>query len=250
MKKYIRKYVGLLCLLGIFCISGLGCRDSKKTSSQSSSNRVVPRSSTGTTVIAAIGDSITWGALALGAKADSGGYPLILESQLRAAGYEAVVINKGLPGEKAFQTHERFPYAIADADIVLLMIGTNDIIDPESCPKPNGCRTADHIAAMIETASQADVLLVLSTIPPAQPNCARSWANPAVQALNAQIRAIAREYHLPLIDTHQTLQKYGGKFFSDCLHLTDEGYEIIAEQWYSVLIETQQIKHAKIGSRR
>lgn len=192
------------------------------------------------TVIAAIGDSITWGALAFGAKAASGGYPMILETTLREAGYDVVVFNKGIPGEKAFQTHARFADAIADADIALLMIGTNDIIRPESCPQPQQCRTVEHIAVMLEEAQRAGVRVLVSTILPAQPHCDRSWANPPIQEVNERIRALAQQTGVPLVDSSQAILDHGnGALFSDCLHLTDVGYAILAEHWYDALLARQ-----------
>lgn len=189
-------------------------------------------------VIAAVGDSITWGALAFGAKADSGGYPAILESRLRNAGYNIVVFNKGIPGEKAYQTHERFARAVADVEIVLLMIGVNDIIRPEGCPEPHHCHTAQHIAAMVDEARTAGVAVLLSTVTPAQARCDRNWANAPIEALNVQIVEIARKRKIPLADNHQAiLASDKATLFSDCLHFTDDGYHVLAEQWYQTLLQ-------------
>lgn len=190
---------------------------------------------TNTTIIAAIGDSLTWGALAYGEKADSGGYPAILENLLRKDGYDIVVFNKGIPGEKAFQTRNRFEKAIADTDIVLLMIGVNDIIRPRECPEPDNCRTIEHIKAMIMMAQRSGVRVLLSTVLPAQSNCDRSWANEPIQDLNRQIHAYAHQYNLPLVDNHYVIKEHGGNIYSDCLHLTDEGYHLLARSWYHAI---------------
>jgi len=196
----------------------------------------------GPVVIAAIGDSLTWGALAFGPKADSGGYPAILESMLRNEGYDVVVFNKGIPGEKAYQTCERFQKAIADADIALLTTGVNDIIRPESCPEPNNCRTIEHITAMIKMASKANLPLLVSTLTPAQSRCNRSWANTPIQEINQQIVVTAQKYGVPLVDNHQAILEHGGgALFSDCLHFKDEGYRVLAMQWYNILTRTALI---------
>lgn len=205
-----------------------------------------PNSSTseqGPVVIAAIGDSLTWGALAFGSKADSGGYPAILESMLRHAGYNVVVFNKGIPGEKTYQTRQRFQKAIADADIALLTIGVNDIIRPESCPQPTNCQTIEHIAAMIKIVSKAKIPLLISTLTPAQSRCSHSWVNTPIQEINRQIAAIARKHQIPLVDNHQAVLEHGGgTLFSDCLHFKDEGYRVIADQWQRALIEQWLVK--------
>ena len=231
-----RIFIAVLSII-LFGIWIIGCERSKPEPQQHSESQVSSKQSV---VIAAIGDSITWGALAFGEKAPSGGYPAILERQLRADGYEVVVMNKGIPGEKAYQTHERFPDAIAEVDIVLLMIGTNDIIRPEGCPEPHHCRTVKHIEAMVEQAVDANVILLLSTvISAAPPPCDRSWANSPIQALNSQIVALAQKHQIMLVDNHQALLEYGGGIFSDCLHLTDDGYAILANHWHHILTENR-----------
>lgn len=196
----------------------------------------------GTTVIAAIGDSLTWGALAFGLKAESGGYPAMLETMLRNEGYDVVVFNKGIPGEKAYQTRARFARAIADADIALLMIGVNDIIRPESCPQPNHCRTNEQIEAIIAQAVERGVPLLVSTLTPAQINCSREWANEPIQAINDQIRVSAQQHNIPLVDNHQAIATHGGALFSDCLHLTNEGYRVLAESWYRALLDAKLLR--------
>lgn len=229
--KFFKKAIFVIILIGIIMLPG--CRQ------EPSKTPAAP----GSTVIVAIGDSLTWGALAFGPKASSGGYPAILEAMLRDEGYDVVVFNKGIPGEKAYQTRARFQRAIADADIALLMIGVNDIIRPEGCPEPNNCRTSELIEAMIKLAAKADIPLLISTLTPAQNNCARSWANPQIQAVNEQIRDLAQKHSIVLVDNHQALLEHGGgALFSDCLHFTDDGYRVIAERWFHTLIEHQIVK--------
>lgn len=232
--KFFTKAIFVIILTGI--IMPPGCRqEPSKTPAD-----------TGPTVIVAIGDSLTWGALAFGPKASSGGYPTILETILRDEGYDVVVFNKGLPGEKAYQTRARFQRAIADADIALLMIGVNDIIRPEGCPEPNNCRTGEHIEVMIKLAAKADIPLLISTLTPAQNNCARSWANPPIQNINEQILALARKYSLVLADNHQAILEHGGAMlFSDCLHFTDDGYQVLAEHWYQALLHSGYLQKIK-----
>ena len=216
-----------LLLFTAFLASFAGCRQESPLPAN-----------TGPTVIAAIGDSLTWGALAFGPKADSAGYPVILETLLRQEGYDVVVFNKGIPGEKAYQTHARFERAIADADMALLMIGVNDIIRPESCSEPNNCRTNDHIEAIMRDAAKAGMPLLVSTLTPAQNNCARSWANEPIQAVNARLRTYAEQRNIALADSHQAIIEHGGgALFSDCLHFTDDGYRVLARHWYEAIIE-------------
>jgi lysophospholipase L1-like esterase len=232
-----------LLVIGILCIL-TGCQGTEEPPERHNNTPVTQHREL-TTVIAAIGDSITWGAMAFGERAPSGGYPAMLEAKLRASGYDVIVLNKGISGEKAYETSTRFLEAVDGADIVLLMIGTNDIIRPEGCPEPHKCRTAEHIAAMLDNALRSNVIPFVSTVTPAQSRCARSWANPPIRALNEQIYAIAQKRNVRVVDNHQAILEHGGAVLSDCLHFTDEGYDVIAQQWYNALIEADVIKKAQ-----
>jgi len=235
MKVYTFLLLGGLSILA-------GCESSQEPAPrQRDSTAITPRSGD-TIVIAAIGDSITWGAMAFGERAPSGGYPAMLEAKLRAAGHDVVVRNEGIPGEKAYGTNNRFLSVINDADIVLLMIGTNDIIRPEGCPEAHNCHTAEHIAAMLDKALSSNVIPFVSTVTPAQSRCARSWANPPIRALNEQISTIAHERNVKIVDNHQAILDHDGALFSDCLHFKDQGYEVIAQQWYNALVENALIR--------
>lgn len=191
-----------------------------------------------TTVIVAIGDSITYGQ-----DSTMGGYPAMLQAQLLYDGYDAVVINAGIPGERAHATEDRFLETIAGADIVLIMIGTNDIVNPMACAEPFNCRTIEHIEALLDYALISQVVPVISTVPPANPDSLYSWANSYIQGLNAQIYAVAVERQVYLVDNYNAVMTYGGSYlFSDSLHFTDQGYEILAQQWYKTLVENELLK--------
>lgn len=234
----IKASASLFLLLAILISILTGCKGRQNPTPQKPENPPAAQSPEDATIIAAIGDSITWGAVAFGQRAPSGGYPALLEAKLQAAGYNVVVLNKGIPGEKAYQTNDRFQSAVEGTDIALMMIGTNDIIRSEGCPEPHHCRTAEHIEEMIVKALQAHIVPIVSTVTPAQSRCARSWANPPIQALNGQIYDLAVKRNIALVDNHKAILEYqGGRIFSDCLHFNDEGYEVIAQQWFNELTE-------------
>ena len=104
------------------------------------SSSVYPKNEWGTVRIVAVGNSITYG---YGSRV--GGYPAILQTMLINAGYNVIVDNQGVPGEKTPETYQRFQSAISGADIVLLMIGVNDIVNPSSCPD-HRCHTSIILA--------------------------------------------------------------------------------------------------------
>ncbi|GAK58091.1 putative acylhydrolase [Candidatus Vecturithrix granuli] len=182
------------------------------------------------TIIVAVGDSITYG---YGSAV--GGYPAMLESMLVNDGYDVIVYNKGVPGEKSPSTNSRFLSAIRGAHIVLLMIGTNDIVNPRTCPGDD-CHTRSNIAAMLDMALGAGVTPVLSTIPPAHSGGEYAWANEDIEEINAQISHEASRRGVIVLDTYDMILSHGGNsLFVDKLHFNDKGYKLLAQSWYKAL---------------
>ncbi|MDY0096436.1 MAG: SGNH/GDSL hydrolase family protein [Candidatus Vecturithrix sp.] len=189
------------------------------------------------TVIAAVGDSITYG---YGSAV--GGYPTMLESMFVNDGYDVIVYNKGVPGEKSPSTRSRFLSAIRGAQIVLLMIGTNDIINPRTCPGDD-CHTRSNIAAMLDLAIGAGVTPVLSTIPPAHSGSEYDWANEDIEEINAQISREASRRGVIVLDTYEMILSHGGNsLFVDKLHFNDKGYKLLAQSWYKALTRNGLVK--------
>lgn len=189
----------------------------------------------GTTVIVAIGDSITYGQ-----GSTVGGYPALLQQKLVADGYNVVVVNEGIPGERSPSTDARFLQVIAGADVALIMIGTNDIINPAGCPNPYDCATSQHIDSLLDHALISKTVPIVSTLPPANPNSDYSWANFWIQSLNNQIYASAAQRDIVVVDNYNAILANGGTaLYVDRLHFSDQGYGVIAEQWYRAIIENE-----------
>ena len=180
-----------------------------------------------TTIIAAVGDSLTagWGA------SPGNNYPSVLEASLLAASYNVVVNNYGVNGQMTSETLAGFQSAIDGADIVLLMIGTNNVAN---CDPMDFCNASADIEAMLEMAFAANVLPLVSTIPPIRSDCANT---DEVPMLNAQIANIATSEGGTLVNNYAAILNNGGDaLFIDCLHFDDPGYAIIADQWYNALV--------------
>lgn len=194
---------------------------------------VSPQYPEGTTVIVAIGDSITYGQ-----DSTLGGYPVMLEAKLLAAGYNVVVINEGIPGERSPETDDRFLEVIAGADIALIMIGTNDIVNPMGCPDPFNCQTITHIEALLDKALISKTVPIVSTVVPANPDGTYTWAEPDIQALNYMIYEIALEREVLIVDNYVAILANGGSaLYSDNLHFTDQGYDVLAQEWYNAIVD-------------
>ena len=255
----------MICFLGLgILLSMAGCERDQQTSTPVSSDFVItqnqrqaglqqpgedvrgsdieaPQYPEGTTVIVAIGDSLTYGQGSSG-----GGYPAILQNMLLSAGYSVLVLNEGVPGERTYSTHARWLQEIANADIALIMIGTNDVINPGSCYEPYNCRTIELIESMINEALISKKIPIVSTIPPAKTDDVRAWANSSFRTLNARIYKLAAQYNIPLVDNYQAIRDNGGdRLYSDYLHFSDQGYEVIAQQWYNAIVEGALIEGAQ-----
>lgn len=186
------------------------------------------------TVIVAVGDSITygWGTF-------TGGYPAKLQEKLLAAGYNTEVINAGVSGEVSPATDERFLTAIAEADIVLLMIGTNDIFSPDQCPQKK-CETLRHIESMLDKAIKAGVKPVVSTIIREQPYEVYLKWNLDIEVLNEQIKQSAATKKTPVVDSFLAIIEHGDReLYLDHHHMNDEGNEVLAQHWFDGLVENK-----------
>jgi lysophospholipase L1-like esterase len=185
-------------------------------------------------VIAAVGDSITYGVGSTG-----GGYPPMLEEKLRAAGHNVIVRNEGVPGEQAYETNMRFWYAIRDADIALLMIGTNDLwaVGTSNDKDPVG-----YIELMIDQAQVAGTIPIVGTIPP-QFGCIPDQ-DLTIRKLNSQIQAITIKQEIQLVDTYHAILAHGGAaLYSDCRHFNDQGYRVLADAFYNAVLTHPLIRN-------
>ena len=188
----------------------------------------IPHSGDGDSkIIVAVGDSVTYGY-----GSGSGGYPAMLETKLRNAGYNVVVYNKGIPGEHSPDTQARFQSAISGADIVLLMIGLNDIVSPGSCANSD-CQTSSRIAAMLDMALNSGVTPLVGTITPVHSQSSYDWANNEILTVNSQIKQVAGARGVIVVDTHQAITSHGGdSLFVDNKHFRDQGYDWISWAWH------------------
>lgn len=115
-------------------------------------------------------------------------------------------------------------------DVVLLMIGTNDV------NADSGQSTmTDRLEALLDDIVQTapDALIVLATLTPL------GWNPPALSDYNARLPAIvaaraAVGQHLVLVDMSQMPHGY---LDSDHIHPNDQGYAYMADVWYSAIAD-------------
>jgi len=197
------------------------------------------------------GDSITWGengaaivAFDLGAAIRphvqvQRTYPTALY-QLLAGRYTAqgiLVSNQGIPGEYARDrdTQSRFSSVVRSGgyDVVLLMEGSNDLGDGFASAAIASLRS------MVRDAKSRGVKPFIATIPPMDgSSCCprRGSAAPLVPGFNDQIRGIASDEGIPLVDVYAALSSSVSQYIgADGLHPNDAGYAKIGETFFNTV---------------
>ena len=176
-------------------------------------------------------------------------YPFKLENRLREA-YPVqtiTVVNAGLPGERvALGGVARFSTQLTNIQpqVALIMEGTNDlnyVAVPES-------EIAAAIESMVIEAQGRGVDPILATIAPARPY-GESTFPVRIPILNDLIRGIAVGRGIPLVDVFAVIN--AGACASsaptlpcigaDNLHPTAEGYELIADAFFDVIVENYDV---------
>ncbi|HEL9627949.1 TPA: esterase [Streptococcus suis] len=189
----------------------------------------------GAVKVATVGDSLTYGYGLENREKDA--YPSVLSEKL---GSHYQVSNFGLSG-RSLQSTADFPYfneknarlsLDSEADIVIIMIGSND----SRAPYWNRERFIREYKEMaeryVDLSSQPDVYLV---IPPFVPTSRFGLNNQIIEdELQKIIPAIGNELGLPVINLY-TVTEGHLEYYSDGLHLTPLGNQVIAEEIYQHL---------------
>lgn len=193
------------CVLLLTCIALLcACSDSTPRLPQLAEN----------TVMLAFGDSLTYGTGA----SENQSYPAVL-SQLTGR----TVINAGLPGEVSAQGVERLP-ALLDRyrpQLLLLCHGGNDLLR-----RINTSITRSNIEAMIETARQRNIPVLLIGVP--KPGLMFLDTADIYNEIAEKYKLVYEDEILPDVESDHALK-------SDQIHPNAEGYQRIAAALYQLL---------------
>jgi len=216
----------------------------------------------------AFGDSITWGENGQNSSAQgfprlhpavqfpiSETYPEVLKQQL-AARYTTqsiVVDNAGQSGESVTDsgTRSRFSQTIAGGryQVVLIMEGVNDLEQRDSRVYP---AIIAGLRQMILDAKSRQMQVFLATIPPENQSapCCRNLSWSLVAPLDDQIRGLASEQSVPLVDVYAALNADINTYIGpDGLHPTTAGYAKIADTFFAAIEQTLEIKSTMTSSR-
>jgi lysophospholipase L1-like esterase len=196
----------------------------------------------------AFGDSITEGKISLGPTVllafDVNSYPFKLE-RLLAARYQSQtiqVLNDGLGGEKTADASStsagglvRLPASLTAnrPDVLLLMEGTNDLLDLE----PGAAAARAALQDMIRLAKDRAVRVLLATIPPQRAGGLRNRDRVAalIPSFNESLRQLAAQEGVTLVDVYNALKDRLDLIGVDDLHPTAQGYDVIAQTWFDAI---------------
>lgn len=182
------------------------------------------------------GDSITYGYLYYEEAPDKGYIPR-LEILLDQNFGETEVANEGRPGEITQNGLGRIESVIENhlARYLLLMEGTNDVV----FKRISMDTTAFNLEQIVKKCIDFGVFSAIATIIPRKD---RRWDNTffrdRIFYLNDKIRELAEEFPIPLADQFNLFYYYpeeeGGwrSLLSDYNHPTEEGYQLMAEEWF------------------
>jgi acyl-CoA thioesterase-1 len=184
----------------------------------------------------AFGDSITEGKLASGDTAPIP-YPTGLKARLTAryTSQEFIVQNDGVGGETSDRGAARLPGVLSarNPEVLLLLEGVNDLALGDSSKV---AVVIGNLRTMVQTARSRGILVFLATLLPEIPGGSRAGALPLIVPTNDQIRALAANQGVPLVDLYQAFSGMERTLIGeDGLHPNAAGYEQIAQTFLDVL---------------
>ncbi|MGT2715348.1 DUF459 domain-containing protein [Streptococcus respiraculi] len=186
--------------------------------------------------VATVGDSLTYGYGLEDRERDA--YPSILAEKL---GNHYQVSNFGLSG-RSLQSTSDYPYLQeknaqlsleSEADIVIIMIGSNDSRGPYWNKERFTKEYGELVDRYLKMPSQPDVYLL---VPPYVPTSRFGLNNDIVRTeLQEIIPRIAEERGLEWINFYP-LTEGCLEYYSDGLHLTPLGNQLIADRVYAAIM--------------
>jgi lysophospholipase L1-like esterase len=199
----------------------------------------------------AFGDSVTAGEVSIDAVnrfySPGDSYPTVLQKRL-AARYmfqSITIINAGIGGESATDGGSaRFRGVLQQnrPEVVLLMEGTNDLLD-----RPDIGRGADTAIAalrrMVQDAMGLNVTVALATVPPQRAGGVRHRDVVAqlIPSFNDRIRALATSEGVLLIDVYAGMKDDISLIGVDDLHPTIRGYDTMAGIFFEAIKSSLEV---------
>jgi lysophospholipase L1-like esterase len=192
----------------------------------------------------AFGDSLTEGQVSpaptlLMRLVSAQAYPGRLQAMLaqRYTGQTPTVSNQGVGGEHAADGAPRFVRAIRseNPEAVLLLEGVNDIMAQGERGASVALAAMD---AMCKEARNRRVAVFLATLPPERDGSTKAISRSILDRYNEDLRRLARGEGAVVVDLARDLDV--NAVGADGIHLTEAGYERVAQLFLQAIIATKE----------
>jgi lysophospholipase L1-like esterase len=193
----------------------------------------------------AFGDSITAGRYSDPVRSiivDGGiTYTTILEARLKSQypqqASSIVIANEGLPSDTAITADEKGRFRDAmqrhRPEILLLLMGTNDILEPDGVNR--GIQALQRMITLAKS-SGFNARVVLATVPPQRGGVPPIRPVPhLVPVINDRIRQLAAQENVPLADVYNAMKDDLFLIGQDNLHPTPAGMDVIAKVFFDTI---------------
>ena len=188
----------------------------------------------------AFGDSMTYGVVYLTAAQltlDAGlpvSYPYKLQAMLSAryTGQQPIVLNAGLPGERASSAYVRLRTVMKEVkpDVVLLLEGANDL---NQLGEAGLGPTNTAMKELVRAVKGEGAVPLLLTQPPQRPGMPKTPAADLISDYNRDLRRLAEAEGVTVIDIDRQFDV--ALQGPDGLHPSEAGYARIAEIVFSTI---------------
>ena len=185
----------------------------------------------------ALGDSMTAGFMSPVGYSVPRYYPytVVLEALMRGGlgsgcGFNVVVVNKGINGDSTDGMLERFDRSVAreEPDYVIMWAGINDLYTGASLE-----HVAGNIVELTERTRRIWAAPIVCAVTPVEGS---PYFNERIRALNALIREHCEAEELPYVDLYSATanpeQRLDSRYSDDGVHLSQEGYTVVAHTIY------------------
>jgi lysophospholipase L1-like esterase len=179
-------------------------------------------------VIVAFGNSITKGVGDRRYPSSASGYPFRLEELLKISFPSAIVVNRGVAGEKTSEGVRRLPSVLLrDApDYVLILEGVNDI------PLNSLESIVRNLDTMVRQVKDSGAIPLIASLTPTTGS--RDFKNAGIDGLNPMIQSLAAGEGIVFVDLNAAFlatEDFTMLLVDDGLHPNSAGYQLMAETW-------------------
>jgi lysophospholipase L1-like esterase len=205
----------------------------------------VPSSALGATRFLSFGDSITAGVESqfdgmFLFDSPAAAYPLNLQGMLNRDNQPGgfVVINRGQPGEGAYQAQSRLTSVLTDQrpQVLLLLEGINDMVGSGR----SATQAASSVAALVDTARIFNCTVLVATMPQTfrvEEPLKENAADRIVPFNNELRRLLSGRQNVHIVDLYAAFENGNNRSLigGDGLHPTAAGYARIAQAYHAMI---------------